>query len=129
MGSIEGYSYRETKADETVKFISQFWQAYGFPPSYRVIGKAVGIQSTSTVQRVLIHLEKQGRVIRDPHKKTVRVINNGDPQYCDHDWRVRKISNPLKIECCDCGRKTEVEYNPPKDCDPSELLRYTGKVR
>jgi SOS-response transcriptional repressor LexA len=128
-GKAQGTSFIETKADETVRFISKFWQSYGFPPSYRVIGKAMDIKSTSTVQRLLINLERQGRVIRDPHKKTVRVINNGDARYCEHDWRVRKVSNPLKIECADCGRKTEVEYSPEKDCPFTELLKYTGEVR
>jgi SOS-response transcriptional repressor LexA len=111
-----------------LKYIGWYWERYGFSPSYRSIGKAIGVASTSTVYGIIKHLEQNGHIQRNPVNHTIRLLNTGDPETCRHDWRVRKVANPLKIECADCGRKTEVEYDPPKDCPLTDLLKYTGKV-
>jgi len=119
---------RSNREDRVARFIRDYWENFGFPPSYREIGQATGIPSTATVQSVLVTLEYEGRIVQDPHKKTVRPANNGDPAWCSHDWRVEQfITNGLVIFCLDCKRKTEVDYDPDTT-DPQQWLKYTGEI-
>jgi repressor LexA len=51
--------------------------AKGYPPSIREIGKAVGLKSSSTVQKRLIKLKNQGKIEWEPtHVRTLRVISH-----------------------------------------------------
>jgi len=113
---------------ELLKYVSWYWERYGFAPSYRSIAKAIGVQSTSTIFGYINSLERNGRIVRNPVNNQIRVVNNGKQEGCAHDWRVRKITNPLKLICADCEFVTEVEYNPTEDTNLKDLLKYTGKV-
>jgi len=119
--------YQNT-SEQLLKYVDWYWERYGFAPSYRSIGKAIGVRSTSSVHRLVQHLLRQGRLAQNPVNHSIRVVNTGNPDTCRHDWRVRRISNPLKLVCADCRFTTEVEYAPEKDCDPGELLKYPFKV-
>jgi repressor LexA len=48
-----------------LEFIQQFSQEYGYPPSIREIGRAVGISSTSVVNYNLNRLVEEGYLSRD----------------------------------------------------------------
>jgi repressor LexA len=53
---------------EIFDFIRRYAAKYGYPPTVREIGKAVGLHSSSTVHAHLANLEKAGLLRRDPSK-------------------------------------------------------------
>ncbi len=53
---------------EIFDFVKQYAGRYGYPPTVREIGKAVGLHSSSTVHAHLANLEKAGLLRRDPSK-------------------------------------------------------------
>jgi repressor LexA len=53
---------------EIFEFIKRYAGKYGYPPTVREIGKAVGLHSSSTVHAHLANLEKSGILRRDPTK-------------------------------------------------------------
>lgn len=53
---------------EIFEFVKQYLGKYGYPPTVREIGKAVGLHSSSTVHTHLANLEKAGVLRRDPTK-------------------------------------------------------------
>ena len=53
---------------EIFEFIKKYSAKYGYPPTVRDIGKAVGLASSSTVHAHLANLEKLGLLRRDPTK-------------------------------------------------------------
>ena len=73
---------------EIFDFIGKYASKYGYPPTVREIGKAVGLHSSSTVHAHLANLEKIGLLRRDPTKpraiellvdKAKRAISAGLP--------------------------------------------------
>jgi repressor LexA len=53
---------------EITEFIRHYAAKYGYPPTVREIGKAVGLASSSTVHAHLANLEKYGILKRNPSK-------------------------------------------------------------
>jgi repressor LexA len=56
------------RQQEIFDFIKKYSARYGYPPTVRDIGKAVGLASSSTVHAHLANLEKVGLLRRDPSK-------------------------------------------------------------
>jgi len=56
------------RQQEIVDFIKKYSAKYGYPPTVRDIGKAIGLTSSSTVHAHLANLEKAGLLRRDPTK-------------------------------------------------------------
>src|SRR5215212_3428883 len=56
------------RQQEIYDFIGKYSAKYGYPPTVRDIGKAVGLASSSTVHAHLSNLEKVGLLRRDPSK-------------------------------------------------------------
>ena len=56
------------RQQEIFDFIKRYSARYGYPPTVRDIGKAVGLASSSTVHAHLSNLEKVGLLRRDPSK-------------------------------------------------------------
>lgn len=56
------------RQQEIFDFIRRYAGKYGYPPTVREIGKAVGLASSSTVHAHLANLEKVGLLRRDPSK-------------------------------------------------------------
>jgi repressor LexA len=56
------------RQQEIFDFIRKYSAKYGYPPTVRDIGKAVGLASSSTVHAHLSNLEKVGLLRRDPSK-------------------------------------------------------------
>src|SRR5207302_3889683 len=56
------------RQQEIFDFIRKYSAKYGYPPTVRDIGKAVGLASSSTVHQHLANLEKIGLLRRDPSK-------------------------------------------------------------
>jgi repressor LexA len=56
------------RQQEIIDFIKHHGAKYGYPPTVREIGKAVGLASSSTVHAHLANLEKYGVLKRNPSK-------------------------------------------------------------
>ena len=56
------------RQQEIFNFVKGYASKYGYPPTVREIGKAVGLASSSTVHAHLANLEKYGLLRRDPTK-------------------------------------------------------------
>jgi repressor LexA len=56
------------RQQEIVDFIKKYSARYGYPPTVRDIGRAIGLTSSSTVHAHLANLEKAGMLRRDPSK-------------------------------------------------------------
>jgi repressor LexA len=56
------------RQQEIFNFIKGYASKYGYPPTVREIGKAVGLASSSTVHAHLANLEKYGMLRRNPTK-------------------------------------------------------------
>src|ERR1700735_2789197 len=54
------------RQQEIFDFIKRYSAKYGYPPTVRDIGKAVGLASSSTVHAHLANLERIGLLRRDP---------------------------------------------------------------
>ena len=76
------------RQQEIVDFIKKYSAKYGYPPTVRDIGKAIGLTSSSTVHAHLANLEKVGLARRDPTKpraiellvdKAKRAVTGGIP--------------------------------------------------
>ena len=60
--------YLTKRQQEIFDFIRKYSAKYGYPPTVRDIGKAVGLASSSTVHAHLSNLEKIGMLRRDSSK-------------------------------------------------------------
>ena len=76
------------RQQEIFDFIKRYSAKYGYPPTVRDIGKAIGLTSSSTVHAHLANLEKIGLLRRDPSKpraiellvgKAKRAVTGGLP--------------------------------------------------
>ena len=56
------------RQQEIFDFIKRYSAKYGYPPTVRDIGQAVGLASSSTVHAHLANLERLGMLRRDPTK-------------------------------------------------------------
>src|SRR5947208_12861931 len=56
------------RQQEIFDFIKRYSAKYGYPPTVRDIGKAVGLASSSTVHAHLANLDRIGLLRRDPTK-------------------------------------------------------------
>ena len=56
------------RQQEIWKFLTDYVDEHGYPPTVRVIGEAVGLASPSTVHAHLANLERAGLIKRDPTK-------------------------------------------------------------
>src|ERR671930_374976 len=63
-----GYLNLTKRQREIADFIKHYAAKYGYPPTVREIGKAVGLASSSTVHAHLANLEKYGILRRNPSK-------------------------------------------------------------
>src|ERR671922_83410 len=59
---------QKKRKKEIFDFTRRYAGKYGYPPTVREIGKAVGLHSSSTVHAHLANLEKSGLLRRDPSK-------------------------------------------------------------
>lgn len=61
-----------------LKYIEKHVMNYGYPPSVREIGKAVGLKSTATVHGYIASLEKKGFVKKESQKgRTLKLLKGG----------------------------------------------------
>src|ERR1700738_563313 len=80
------------RQQEIFDFIKRYSARYGYPPTVRDIGKAVGLASSSTVHQHLANLEKSGLLRRDTSKR--RAIELRDRAVEGAVQEVRNIVRP-----------------------------------
>jgi repressor LexA len=80
------------RQQEIFDFIKRYSAKYGYPPTVRDIGKAVGLASSSTVHAHLANLEKLGMLRRDPTKP--RAIELLDRAVGSAVGQVRQLVRP-----------------------------------
>ena len=69
------------RQQEIFDFIKRYSAKYGYPPTVRDIGKAVGLASSSTVHAHLANLEKLGLLRRDPTKpRAIEMLDRAGEQ-------------------------------------------------
>ncbi len=54
------------KREQILRFVNEFIQENGYPPTVREIGKGVRLRSTATVSYHLHHLQEEGQLVRTP---------------------------------------------------------------
>jgi repressor LexA len=64
-GTEQGLTLRQRRILEVIR---EWVERYGYPPSVREIGEAVGLTSTSSVAHQLRALERKGFLRRDPNR-------------------------------------------------------------
>jgi repressor LexA len=80
------------RQQEIFDFIRKYSAKYGYPPTVRDIGKAVGLASSSTVHAHLANLEKIGLLRRDPSKpRAIELLDRAMESAVDS---VRNIVRP-----------------------------------
>jgi repressor LexA len=84
------------RQQEIFDFIRKYSAKYGYPPTVRDIGKAVGLASSSTVHAHLANLEKIGLLRRDPSKP--RAIELLDRAVGSVESAVERVSGMVRAE-------------------------------
>jgi repressor LexA len=80
------------RQQEIFDFIRKYSAKYGYPPTVRDIGKAVGLASSSTVHAHLANLEKIGMLRRDPTKpRAIELLDRVDRAVGNAVGSVRSI--------------------------------------
>jgi repressor LexA len=80
------------RQQEIFDFIRKYTARYGYPPTVRDIGKAVGLASSSTVHTHLSNLEKIGLLRRDPSKpRAIELFDRAGSAVADAVESVRSM--------------------------------------
>jgi repressor LexA len=80
------------RQQEIFDFIKKYSARYGYPPTVRDIGKAVGLASSSTVHQHLANLEKIGLLRRDPSKpRAIEMLDRAVEQVDKAVGQVRSL--------------------------------------
>ncbi len=103
----------EERQQQICAFIAEYWDINGYSPSYREIGKGVGLRSPSTVHHHIKMLEESGRIkfLPVPGGKTRKVIASRSIIMTEHER-----STPQRVQlniagggslCFDCLIRTK----------------------
>jgi len=83
------------RQQEIFDFIKRYSAKYGYPPTVRDIGKAVGLASSSTVHAHLANLEKLGLLRRDPSKpRAIELLDRMGGSVADAVENVKSLVRP-----------------------------------
>ena len=86
---------------KVLEVIRDWVERFGYPPSVREIGDAVGLTSTSSVHHQLRTLERKGYLRRDPHRTRAVDVRGPDDPVADEagdgraDVGVDTVAGPL----------------------------------
>ena len=83
-----GLTPRQRKVLEVIR---DWVERFGYPPSVREIGDAVGLTSTSSVHHQLRTLERKGYLRRDPHRTRAVDVRGPDDAVADEQDVVEEV--------------------------------------
>ena len=83
-----GLTARQRKVLEVIR---DWVERFGYPPSVREIGDAVGLTSTSSVHHQLRTLERKGYLRRDPHRTRAVDVRGPDDAVDDDTAGVEEV--------------------------------------
>lgn len=81
-GAGDGVTQRQRRI---LEFIQECVSTRGYPPSMREIGRAVGLNSSSSVQHQLSALQAKGLIRRDPHRPRAMEVVLPDSTEAEHE--------------------------------------------
>jgi repressor LexA len=100
-----GLTPRQRKVLEVIR---DWVERFGYPPSVREIGDAVGLTSTSSVHHQLRTLERKGYLRRDPHRTRAVDVRGPEDPVADEP-----VAGALTAdEALDAGDTTETATGP-----------------
>ncbi len=106
------------RQQEIFDFIGKYSAKYGYPPTVRDIGKAVGLASSSTVHAHLANLEKIGLLRRDPSKpRAIEMLE-------------RRVGRPWRAcagWCAKTACRCSVPLLPASRCSRRRTSRSTSR--
>ena len=80
------------RQQEIWDFVRDYVGRYGYPPTVREIGEAVGLASPSTVHAHLANLERAGLLRRDPTKpRALELVGRRGPGTAARDGEIRRL--------------------------------------
>ena len=104
------------RQQEIWKYLTDYVDAHGYPPTVREIGEAVGLASPSTVHAHLANLERAGLIKRDPTKPRALELRR-DP------------SPPPRRPRTSTGCRCSARSPPAGRCSPTRTSRTTSPCR
>ena len=106
-----GLTPRQRKVLEVIR---DWVERFGYPPSVREIGDAVGLTSTSSVHHQLRTLERKGYLRRDPHRTRAVDVRGPDDAVAD----VPDVPYSSTSTCRAVGAHTVIVGTPPDHDTP-----------
>ena len=91
---------RNKNREKVLAFLTEFVRQYGYNPSIREIGQAVGLKSPSTVYNHLRRLEEEGRIVACQQKQ--RALDAARAQM-DQDADRENLQRRVRIDLADGG--------------------------
>ena len=108
------------RQQEIFDFIRKYSARYGYPPTVRDIGKAVGLASSSTVHTHLANLEKIGLLRRDPSKpRAIELL----------DRAVGSAVDSVRGWCATKASRCSAPWRPASRCSPRRTSRSMSRCR
>lgn len=90
-------STSDKRCDEVFAFITEYVARNGYSPTFREVGKAVGIRSASTISRYIHRLVDEGRISIDQSKpRTLSTAASADT--------IETVRQRLCLELADGGK-------------------------
>ena len=112
------------RQQEIFDFIKRYSAKYGYPPTVRDIGKAVGLASSSTVHAHLANLEKLGLLRRDPTKpRAIELLDRVAATSARRRRRGRERARRVRPGCRSSARSP-----PASRSSPRRTSRSTSQV-
>ena len=110
------------RQQEIFDFIKRYSAKYGYPPTVRDIGKAVGLASSSTVHAHLANLEKLGLLRRDPPSRARSSCSTASAT------SARQVASRTSASRCAAGCRSSARSRPARRCSPRRTSRTTSQV-
>ena len=120
------------RQQEIWKFLTDYVDEHGYPPTVREIGEAVGLASPSTVHAHLANLERAGLIKRDPTKPRALELRRdpkpaAQPQQADDVHRLPLVGEIAAGGPLLADQNVEDELAVPENLRGDFLLRVKGE--
>ena len=124
----------KSRKQQVLEFITNYTDTRHYAPSYREIGEAVGLKSTSSVYRYIKRLQEDGllRITDEPKPRAISLTRTIKPSGADAMMRVRLgVAGGGSISF-DCNLAQDEKKKPVVTfsgiLDASQLTRSVGEV-